>query len=85
MRFLRTLTERAESAVDLTPVRYVIVKKVHPTLKSNGGYYAIHDRKVWHWVKDLDNATTFSSPDAALLAAVGSMVDIYHYYEIERI
>lgn len=85
MSALNRLLNRASQTVDLTPTEYVIVKRVHPKLCANAGYYAIHDSKVWHWVKNKEQATTFRSYDLAQAAVVGSMVDIYHYYEIERL
>lgn len=79
------LLNRASRTVDLTPTEYVIVKQVHPKLRAVAGYYAIHDRKVWHWVKTKEQATTFRSYELADHAVKGSMLDIYHYCKIERL
>lgn len=85
MSALDRLLNRAPRVVDLTSTEYVIVKQVHPTMKSVAGYYAIHDRKVWHWVRTREQATVFRSYELAESAAKGSMLGIYHYYKIERI
>lgn len=85
MSALDRLLNRASRAVDLTPTEYVIVKQVHPKLKANAGYYAIHDRKVWHWVPKKEQATTFQTYELANSAAKGSMLDIYYLYKIERL
>lgn len=85
MRLLTNLRQRAEQAVDLTPQRWVIVRLVHPILTSNNGYYAIHDRKVFHFVKKKTDATPFLSESQAMLCAKGSNLDCYCYYKIERL
>ena len=85
MSALDRLLNRASRTIDLTPTEYVIVKHVHPKLRAIAGYYATHDRKVWHWVKSEEQATTFRSYELAQAAATGSMLDIYHYYKIERL
>lgn len=85
MSALDRLLNRAKQTVDLTPTEYVIVKQIHPTLKSVAGYYAIHDRKVWHWVKSREQATVFRSYELADHAVKGSMLNVYYYCKIERI
>lgn len=85
MSALDRLLNRAKQAVDLKPTQYVIVKQVHPSMKAVAGYYAIHDRKVWHWVSTREKATVFQSYKLAEAAATGSMLDVYHLYRIERI
>ena len=85
MSALDRLLNRASRAVDLTPTEYVIVKQIHPKMRSPAGYYAIHPNRVWHWVPTKQQATTFRSEQAAQSAVVGSMVNVYHLYRIERL
>lgn len=85
MRLLTGLRQRAEQAVDLTPQRWVIVRLIHPLITATNGYYAIHDRKVFHFVKKKCDATPFLSESQAMLCAQGSNLHCYCYYKIERL
>lgn len=84
MRTLDRWRRKASQLVDLTPHNYIIVKQI-PHIKSPVGFYAIHDEKVWVWVKERHRATPFRSQDLAEHAAKGSMLHIYYDYRIERV
>jgi hypothetical protein len=85
VKLLTSLRQRAEQSVDLTPQRWVIVRLVHPIITSTNGYYAIHDRKVFHFVQKKTDATPFLSESQAMLCAKGSDLDRLCYYKIERL
>jgi hypothetical protein len=64
---------------------WVIIRMIHPMLTRSRGYYKIHVNKVWCWTDHKDKATTFPSLKEAEMCAVGSDLNRYTAYKIERL
>jgi hypothetical protein len=84
MRLLKLVKVHAERAVDLTPKRYVVVRLIHPSIKSTNGYLKA-GFDDYRWTSKWHNATLFKTKENAMACVAGFNIQYNHAFKIEQL